>query len=1061
MTLALLWLLGPGPIWVAHATAFTVDNSSDAVDDVHGDNVCHISGGGCTLRAAIQEANANGQDDTITLGTGTYTLTLTGADSSTGDLDITASDALTITGVGPDQTIIHANGIDRVFEIHSGAGTVVISGVTIISGTVTGNGGGIYNHNADLVLINTIVSSNIATGTYASGGGVFVLSGTLTLSGGQILSNTVTSDGGGVYVSESIATFTQTGASTIAHNRSISSGNGGGVYVHSGRATLSGGQILDNSADDGGGVYIYSGTVTLNGGHILSNTANTSGGGVYLNQNNATFTQSDDSTIAYNSASNGSGGGVYVRSGTATLSGGQILNNTADTAHSGGGVYVDQSTATFVQTGISTVTQNFAGYGGGVYVRSGQATLTGGQILSNSAHHDGGGVFVNESSATFTQTGASTIAHNTATSNGGGVFVYAGTATLSGGQILDNSADDGGGVCVYTTTATLTLSEGLVVSNTAGTRGGGIFNDSGTLTLVNTTVGQNTATVGTGGGFHNIGGTAMLTHTTVASNTAASGGNGIQTEGGTVHLRNTLVAHNGITNCNVGLTSDGYNLEDDTTCGLAGAGDQQSTDPLLGPLADNGGDTQTYALLSGSPAIDAAGCLGGVTTDQRGIPRPQGSQCDIGAYEVEQAELSLAKTVDDGTPDPGQLITYTITVDNSGALTATNGLISDTLPNDLTFAGPVTLDPPGAGTTGTPPTLASGLTIAGGGRITLTFPVTVNTGLAGGTVRTNTAAVTSTEVTTPQTGAVGVTINNVTPVASDATLSTDEDTPLPSTLSADDANDDSLTYGIFTGPVSGTVTITDTDTGGFVYTPTNRISGYADSFTYIVSDTGGLTDTGTVTVTVTADNDAPTASDDTVSTDEDTNATGTISASDPDTDDTLTYSITSGPTYGSASINGTTGAWVYTPTNRTADYTDAFTVTVTDSGNLTDTATVTVNVDADADNNAPTISNIVNQSTYVNTPRGPIAFTIGDVETSAADLTLSAGSSNTTLVPISNIIFGGSGANRTVTITPAANQTGTTTITITVDDGTDTADDTFVLTVMLRRIYLPLICKNQ
>jgi uncharacterized repeat protein (TIGR01451 family) len=121
--------------------------------------------------------------------------------------------------------------------------------------------------------------------------------------------------------------------------------------------------------------------------------------------------------------------------------------------------------------------------------------------------------------------------------------------------------------------------------------------------------------------------------------------------------------------------------------------------------------------------------------------------------------LTLAKTVDNARPDPGQLITYTLTITNSSFLSATHALVSDSLPSELNFVGPVTLDPPGAGSPGTaPPILASGLTISPNTRITLTFPVTVDMGLAQGTPCTNTAAVTSTEVITPQIGVQVVTI---------------------------------------------------------------------------------------------------------------------------------------------------------------------------------------------------------------------------------------------------------------------------------------------------------------
>ena len=99
-------------------------------------------------------------------------------------------------------------------------------------------------------------------------------------------------------------------------------------------------------------------------------------------------------------------------------------------------------------------------------------------------------------------------------------------------------------------------------------------------------------------------------------------------------------------------------------------------------------------------------------------------------------------------------------------------------------------------------------------------------------------------------------------------------------------------------------------------------------------------------------------------------------------------------------------------------------------------------------NDLPTISDVTDKTTNEDTPTPALSFTVGDVETAAASLTVTGGSSNTALVPAANIVFGGSGANRTVTITPAANQSGTATITITVTDGDGgTASDSFVLTV--------------
>ncbi len=136
------------------------------------------------------------------------------------------------------------------------------------------------------------------------------------------------------------------------------------------------------------------------------------------------------------------------------------------------------------------------------------------------------------------------------------------------------------------------------------------------------------------------------------------------------------------------------------------------------------------------------------------------------------------------------------------------------------------------------------------------------------------------------------------------------------------------------------------------------------------------------------------------------------------------------------------------------------TVTVTPVVGQTGTATITVSVSdgalsasdsfllsVNAANNAPTISDIVNQTISEDAATGALSFTVGDAETAAASLTVSASSSNTSLVPNANLVFGGSGANRTLTVTPLANQSGAATITITVSDGTLSTSDTFLLAV--------------
>jgi len=181
-----------------------------------------------------------------------------------------------------------------------------------------------------------------------------------------------------------------------------------------------------------------------------------------------------------------------------------------------------------------------------------------------------------------------------------------------------------------------------VSGNTAATNGGGIHVacDS-TALLTNCTISGNTAE---GGGAILVKGQVELVHCTITENTAE-----IATNGGGVYVRgvfsytNTLIANNhpgGDCTAERSLTGSqpggtiGTNVHN--LVGGGGCESEYSGDPLLDVLADNGGNTQTHALLHGSPAIDAVEC--DLATDQRGASRPQGAACDIGAFEVQPGE---------------------------------------------------------------------------------------------------------------------------------------------------------------------------------------------------------------------------------------------------------------------------------------------------------------------------------------------------------------------------------------------------------------------------------------
>jgi hypothetical protein len=284
--------------------------------------------------------------------------------------------------------------------------------------------------------------------------------------------------------------------------------------------------------------------------------------------------------------------------------------------------------------------------GGGILNNGGTVTVTSSTISGNSADLAGGGILNNGGTVTVT---GSTISGNSASSFGGGISNNGGTLIVINSTISGNSsADDGGGILNYNGTVIVTGS--TISGNSADLAGGGIGN-FGIATITNSTISGNSADE-FGGGIRNFGGTANLSFVTIASNSASTGG-GISRGGGTVNIKNSIVGNNTATtgpNCSGGVTAFGANLDTDGTC--TGFTTVPSTGPVglnLGPLQVNApGTTATHALQAGSAAIDAV--LSGqcsdvngnsVTQDQRGVSRPQGSACDVGAYEARPFTLTV------------------------------------------------------------------------------------------------------------------------------------------------------------------------------------------------------------------------------------------------------------------------------------------------------------------------------------------------------------------------------------------------------------------------------------
>ena len=282
---------------------------------------------------------------------------------------------------------------------------------------------------------------------------------------------------------------------------------------------------------------------------------------------------------------------------------------------------------------------------------SGVITLTSGQLLVekrvtiNGAGADVLAVDGNATSSVF-QIGTGAAAPNVAISGltirnaqggfGGGILNGSGaTLTITNSTISGNTAAFGGGIF---NSGPLTIANTTVTGNTAS-EGGGIYSN-GSLTIINSTISGNTVN-SDGGGIFNIG-TVAITNSTLSSNSASFGG-GIFTIG-TVEIGDSVLkaGASGVNIANDGgtVTSLGYNLSSDDGGGfLTGPGDQINTDPLLGPLQDNGGPTFTHALLPGSPAIDMGdpNFTPPPSFDQRGSgsSRVVNGRIDIGSFEVQ------------------------------------------------------------------------------------------------------------------------------------------------------------------------------------------------------------------------------------------------------------------------------------------------------------------------------------------------------------------------------------------------------------------------------------------
>ena len=283
---------------------------------------------------------------------------------------------------------------------------------------------------------------------------------------------------------------------------------------------------------------------------------------------------------------------------------------------------------------------------------------------------------------------------------------------------------------------------------------------------------------------------------------------------------------------------------------------------------------------------------------------------------------------------------------------------------------------------------------------------------------------------------------NDNPLANNDSVTTAEDTTVTIDVIANDSDIDGSLEASSIAIVSNTnhgSSVVNND-GTITYEPAENYIGN-DSFSYTVLDNeSGLSNTATVTIRITSVNDAPVASAQTVQTDEDTELTINLSASDIE-NDALTYTVLSDPRHGE--LSGEAPNLIYSP-QANFNGTDSFSFKVNDGNVDSSEAIVTINVLPV--NDTPELTVIVDQTTQASVPVS-LSVIVNDIDSLAAELTVTLTSSNTTLLPNSNMIVNGSGLTKVLNLIPVGRQGGSSTITVTVSDGTSSMTQSFNVTV--------------
>lgn len=613
-----------------------------------------------------------------------------------------------------------------------------------------------------------------------------------------------------------------------------------------------------------------------------------------------------------------------------------------------------------------------------------------------------------------------------AANNGlGGAVRNAGTLVASRCTFYGNTTAEGSGGAIYST-GSLTLTQCTVSGNSAGTFGGGLYT-SGSVSLTHVTLGNNTAG-DTGGAMYLLSGTLTLAHSAIS---------------GTIYNNGTI-------------THTGTSIVQSAPVGTVnGTGTLTVADPLLAGLGDYGGPTLTMRPRASSPVRDEA-ATSAITTDQRGFAI-LGAEPDAGACEANASPPTISNIANQTIAEDTATAALAFPIGDSetaaAALTVSGSSSNPTLvPNgNITFGGS------GANRTVivTPAANRSG---------SATITVTVSDGLdtAQDTFLLSVVSVNDAPVATGLN--VGEPYTEDTPRDLSNIVITDVDSEVTATLTLSTA-----AAGSFSTGTSGAVTSTY-DAGAGVWSAAGPVANvnallagvaflpaanFDASFTIAASVSDGEAPalTGTKNMTAIPVNDAPTISAVADQLIQRNTATGSISFTVGDLETAAASLTVTGVSLNTALVPHA-GVVI------TAGADGARMVVVTPAGGQSGTATIRLAVtDANSAtaveefvltvNAPPAIGVVAAQSINEDANTGDLAFTVSDAETAAGSLTVSPTfSSNTTLVPLANVVVGGSAGNRTVRVTPAANLHGTATITLTVADGSGgSSSSAFTVTV--------------